>query len=209
MQGEPQTRKEREKMRRRRDMLNAALALFSEKGYHNVSMHEIAERAEFAIGTLYKFFENKEDLYKALLMEQTEKFHAAMTEAMQKPGDEVTKLRTFVRVKGELFCSNLPFVRLFLAESRGASFNVKAGLDDDMRKGYEETLGTIAGIFEQGIKNGRFRETAPPHLLASSLDSVINAFLLLSLESPDLHPFPEDPDTILNIFFLGLLHESQ
>ncbi len=50
------SRREKEKLRQRRQMLDAALELFSEKGYHSVSMHQIAERSEFAIGTLYKFF---------------------------------------------------------------------------------------------------------------------------------------------------------
>ena len=52
------SRREREKLRHRKEMLDAALKLFSEKGFHNVSMHEIAQKAEFAIGTLYKFFKN-------------------------------------------------------------------------------------------------------------------------------------------------------
>ena len=54
------SRKERERLIRRQEILDAGLALFSEKGFHNVSMNEIAQKAEFAIGTLYKFFENKE-----------------------------------------------------------------------------------------------------------------------------------------------------
>ncbi|MEN6472395.1 MAG: helix-turn-helix domain-containing protein, partial [Syntrophaceae bacterium] len=61
-------RREREKERQRQEMLEAALGLFSDKGYHNVTMHEIAEKAEFAIGTLYKFFRNKEDLYRTLIL---------------------------------------------------------------------------------------------------------------------------------------------
>ncbi|HAO20045.1 MAG TPA: TetR/AcrR family transcriptional regulator, partial [Desulfobacteraceae bacterium] len=52
MQEEELPRREREKLRQRREMLDAALKLFSEKGFHNVSMHEIARNAEFAIGTL-------------------------------------------------------------------------------------------------------------------------------------------------------------
>ncbi len=45
-------RREREKLRLREDLLAAALELFSESGYHNVSMREIAQRAEFAVGTV-------------------------------------------------------------------------------------------------------------------------------------------------------------
>ena len=46
------SRREREKLWQRQQMLNAAVELFSRKGYHHVTMHEIAQKAEFAIGTL-------------------------------------------------------------------------------------------------------------------------------------------------------------
>ena len=49
-------RREREKLRQRQEIIAAALDLFSERGYHNVSMHEIARKAEFAIGTLRNNF---------------------------------------------------------------------------------------------------------------------------------------------------------
>ena len=55
-------------------------AIFSRKrDTTSVSMHQIADKAEFAIGTLYKFFQNKEDLYKALLLEQCDRFEEAIT----------------------------------------------------------------------------------------------------------------------------------
>ena len=205
MQDGSLTRREREKIQHRREMLDAAIDLFSEKGYHNVSMHEIAEKAEFAIGTLYKFFNNKEDLYKALVLEQADKFHDAIAQAIGEPDDEIGKLRNYVRIKGEVFGTNLPFIRLFLAESSGASFNIKAGLDEDVRKGYNETLERLALVFESGIKNKRFKEIAAPYSLAVAFDSVINALLLLSLETPEVHPYPENPDAILDVFFRGLL----
>jgi len=201
------SRREREKLRQRKDILAAALRLFSEKGYHNVSMQEIAETAEFAIGTLYKFFQNKEDLYKALVIEQCDRFEAAFLAAIEGPGDEIDRLRNFVRVHGDMFRANLPFVRLFLAESKGASFNLKAGLDEELRKRLYGFLEKLAGVFESGIKSQRFRKIADPYALAVALDSIIDGFLLRWLESPDRHPFPENPDDILNIFFKGLINE--
>lgn len=205
MNHEKLPRREREKLRQRQEMLAAALHLFSEKGYHNVSMHEIAEKAEFAIGTLYKFFQNKEDLYKALVLEQCIEFENAITRAIDEPGDEVAKLRRYIRTKGERIRNNLPFVRLFLAERRGASFNIKAGLDDELRKRHYAFLETLASIFERGIQTRRFKSIADPYHLAIALDSVFDAFLLLWLDAPDRHPYPEDPDAILDIFFKGLV----
>jgi TetR/AcrR family transcriptional regulator len=205
MEDQKLTRREREKLRQRREMLAAALDLFSRKGYHNVSMQEIAEKAEFAIGTLYKFFQNKEDLYKTIVLERCDDFEDAFRRAMEQSDDEVEKLRHYVRFRGERFRNNLPFVRLFLAESRGIGFNLKAGLDDEVRKRYYGILTRLASVFASGIDNKRFKKIADPYYLAVSLDSTIDASLLLWLDAPERHPYPEDPDAILDIFFKGLI----
>ena len=198
-------RRDRDKLRQRQEMLGAALTLFSEKGYHNVSMQEIAETAEFAIGTLYKFFKNKEDLYKSLILEQADKFHVALRKALTETDDEIEKLRNYVRTKGAVFMGNTPIIRLYFAETRGASFNIKAGLDDEIREQYNLTLQDLAKIFMDGIKKGRFQNIADPYHLAVALDSLSNAFLNLWLEDPEQHPYPQDPDEILNILFKGLI----
>jgi TetR/AcrR family transcriptional regulator len=198
-------RRERERLRQRQEILEAALDLFSQKGYHNVAMHEIAEKAEFAIGTLYKFFQNKEDLYKTIVLDRCDDFEAAFGQAMAQSDDEVERLRHYVRFRGERFRSNLPFVRLFLAESRGISFNLKAGLDNEVRQRYYEILKQLAAVFASGINNRRFKQIADPYYLAVALDSAIDASLLLWLDAPERHSYPEDPDAILDIFFKGLI----
>jgi TetR/AcrR family transcriptional regulator len=197
-------RREREKLRQRKEMLAAARGLFSGKGYHNVSMHEIAQKAEFAIGTLYKFFKNKEDLYKALMLEQANKLDDELTKTLEEPDDEIEKLRNYVRAKGELFRADVAMIRLYFAETRGASFNVMA-LDSEIRQQYYRFLQTLASVFERGIRRKRFKNIADPYYLAIALDSLTNAFLFLWVEAPERHPYPEDPDTILDILFKGLV----
>jgi TetR/AcrR family transcriptional regulator len=205
MEKETLPRRERQRLQQRQEMLAAAFELFSQKGYHNVSMHEIALRSEFAIGTLYKFFQNKEDLYKALVLEQCHRFEDAVGRAIEGPEDEVEKLRSYVRIRGERFRDNLPFVRLFLAERRGVSFNIKAGLDDEMRKRHYAFMARLASVFESGMKNKRFKRIADPFHLAVALDSTVDAFLLLWLDAPEAHSFPDASEAILDVFFKGLL----
>ena len=63
----PLTRRERERLERRRAMLDAARSVFAEKGYQEATLDEIAERAEFGKGTLYNYFEGgKEELLFAI-----------------------------------------------------------------------------------------------------------------------------------------------
>jgi TetR/AcrR family transcriptional regulator len=198
-------RRERERLRKRKEILAEALALFSEKGYHNVSMAEIAEKAEFAIGTLYNFFKNKENLYKALMLALADKFHEALTKAINEPQDEIEKLRNYVKAKGEIFRANVAMIRLYFAQTRGASFNFMAGLDSEIRKRRFAFMQDLASIFEKGMKRKQFRKIADPYHLAIALDSLTNAFLFLWLEAPERHPYPEDPDTIVDILFKGLV----
>lgn len=205
MQGKKPSRREREKLRQRREMLAAAIALFSEKGYHNVSMQEIAGKAEFAVGTLYKFFKNKEDLYSALTAERAEQFHDALTKALEEKDDEIETLRNYVKVKGKVFMENVSSIRLYFAETRGASFNIRAGLNKEIRDQYEQVLLIVASVFESGVNKGLFRKIAEPYQMAVALDSICNAFLFNWLEAPGQQPYPEDPDIILKIFFEGLL----
>jgi len=200
-------RREREKAQQRHEILEAAQSLFSEKGYHNVTMHEIASKAEFAIGTLYKFFKNKEDLYRALMLEKAEEFHNAIRSAMGEHGDEVEKLRNYVRAKAEVFRAHVPLIRLYFSETHGESFNLKAGLDSQTRRMHDEFLKDLTAVFADGLRKKRFQKIADPYQLAVALDSISTAFLFRWIEAPDNHPYPEDPDIILDILFKGLMEK--
>jgi AcrR family transcriptional regulator len=204
MQGKKLSRREREKLWQRREMLSAALDLFSTKGYHNVSIRDIAQKSEFAIGTLYNFFKNKEDLYKSLVFEQADIFHETLMEAIEEGDDEVGRLQAYIRAKGQVFRTNSSMIRLYFAETRGASFNIMAGFDSEIREQYDVFLQKLAMVFESGIKKKIFKKIADPYYLAVSIESITNGFLFLWLEAPERHPYPEDPDLILNIILKGL-----
>ncbi len=203
------SRREREKLRQRSDMLKAALKLFSKNGYHNVSMRKIAQKAEFAIGTIYKFFKNKEDLYRALIMEHADEFHNTLVKAIEEPGSEIEKIRNYIEVKGDIFTSKVSIVRLYFAETHGTGFNFKTGIDRKIRDKHKKTLDLLASVFKDGIENGVFTRGNDPYCLALAIDAMTNAFLFLWLENPDEYPYPENTESILNIFFNGLCTEAQ
>ena len=197
-------RRERVKLAQRQEILSAALDLFSDKGYPNVSMQEISEKAEFAIGTLYKFFKSKEDLYRALVREQGNKFHVAIMKALEESDDEVEKLRGFVRAKGEVFRANAAMIRIYFSETHGARHNILAGFESEIRELRENGMKTLASIIESGIARGRFRRAADPYCLAVAIDGITNAFLSVWLEKHRQYPELDDPDTALDIFINGL-----
>src|SRR3954463_2660608 len=54
----------------RRELLEAGLAVFAERGYRDASVDEVAERAGYSKGALYWHFSSKDDLFYALLEER-------------------------------------------------------------------------------------------------------------------------------------------
>jgi AcrR family transcriptional regulator len=54
--------------RTRAAIIEAAYALFVQQGYHGTSMRQIAQRAELALGGIYNHFENKEAIFKAVII---------------------------------------------------------------------------------------------------------------------------------------------
>lgn len=198
------SRRERENLRQRREILQAALKLFSEKGYHNISMHEIARGAEFGIGTLYKFFTNKEDLYKALVKEMAEKCHHALLSALEVERNPLHTIQKYICVRCDLFSDNLPLMRLYYAETRGASFNIKAGLDQDLLKLYDELIEKLASVFENGVKEQVFRGLDPLHM-ALVLEGTISAFLFSTMRDPVRFQERHNLATVADIFLKGVL----
>jgi AcrR family transcriptional regulator len=196
------SRREREKERQRGEMLTAALDLFSERGYHGVSMHEIAKRAEFAIGTVYKFFRSKEDLYKALMMETAAEYHALLESTLSREADTLTVVRDYVRAKAGVFADSASALRLYVAETRGASFNIRAGLDEDIRELYDEVVEGLASVLEKGVKD-KVLKKLDSYYMAVALEGLTNAFLFCWLKDPERHPYEKNVAMITELFLRG------
>lgn len=196
-------RREREKLRQREELLTAALELFSENGYHNVSMQQIAQRAEFAVGTVYKFFKNKEDLYKALIMAKVAEYHRILKETLDQQKDIPSLLHDYVAAKAAVVVGGAATLRLYFAETRGASFNIRAGLDQDIRKLYDEVVATLASVLAAGVKKKVLRKLDPYHM-AMALEGITNAFLFSWLEDPERNSYEANIPAMIDMFFLGV-----
>jgi TetR/AcrR family transcriptional regulator len=110
------TRKEREKLIHKDAILNASVRLFSEKGFHNVSMQDIAAESEFAVGTLYNFFQSKEQLFTELMNNCAHKIYNMLWPILESNQREDQRLRTLIRAYSKLAEENIEFIRLYISE---------------------------------------------------------------------------------------------
>ena len=70
---------------KRRRILDAALLVFADKGYHGTSVPEVAEAARVGTGTLYRYFENKEALVNELYRDAKQRLRSALLDNLPSP----------------------------------------------------------------------------------------------------------------------------
>ena len=154
------SRRERDRLRHKDEILTAALRLFSEKGYHNVSVQEVAEAAEFSVGTLYNLFESKEALLDELMATNTKRVMDDIMAILDGPGDEVERLRSLFRSQPKWMGRHAAFLKLHFAEiglcTAGRSRSEMA--KDEFRT---VTDAKVSQLIASGIKKGMFRTVDP------------------------------------------------
>jgi len=170
MSEEQLSRKERERLHHKKEILDTALQLFSENGFHNVSMQQIADVSEFSVGTLYNFFESKEALFEEMINSCGERIIETLVAVLDTPGTEVERLTNFIRYAGTLLEEHAQFIKLYVSElgTRGAKLSKQ-----QERKDFDAILNSkMELLLEDGIRKGYFRRV-DPYITAKAINSVI------------------------------------
>jgi AcrR family transcriptional regulator len=145
---------------RRQEILDAALAVFAEKGFYGARMNDIARRAAISQGTVYLYFESKEEIFKSLVQESLSPRIlqlAQMAREFEGPTSELIRLiiRSLVMFLHRNNGAVLP--KLMIAESGNfpelARFYRKEVTD--------RMLAVFEGIVRRGIERGEFRGINP------------------------------------------------
>ena len=98
----------------RAQLLDAAEEIFGQKGFHATTLKEIAELAEFSVGSVYSFFENKDDLYLSVFLRRGAEFMPGMREVVAVGGGPLDQLHALVDFEVGFFRAHRHFGRLYL-----------------------------------------------------------------------------------------------
>jgi AcrR family transcriptional regulator len=79
------SRKERERQFKRQEIVNAAREVFALRGFSAATLDDIADRAEFGKGTLYNYFQSKEELFETVIADAVDEFVDVATRTCTDP----------------------------------------------------------------------------------------------------------------------------
>jgi len=178
----PSRREERRLLQQdvsRSQLLDAAEEVFGRKGFHETTLKEVAELAEFSVGSVYSFFESKDDLFRQIFVRAGEAFMPAMrTVLADDDADPVEQLHALVDFEIGFFRAHPRFGRLYLRYSNATMLSVEREIDVVMRERYEEAMRLQAALLRRGQATGAFR-SGDPEVLARLFSGLISAYQAL------------------------------
>jgi len=147
-------RKSRQKESTRQEILDAARDLFVNEGYDNVSMRKVAEKIEYAPGTLYLYFKDKAEILDTICAQTFEKLRARMDAIQRDPGNPLDGLRRGLRtyIQFGLDNPNQYIVTFVVAKQRAADCPPSAAAAGVSC--FDCLRGTVRKCIEGGYING-------------------------------------------------------
>jgi TetR/AcrR family transcriptional regulator len=167
----------------RAQLLDAAEEVFGAKGYYATTLKEIADLAEFSVGSVYSFFDNKGDLFGQVFLRRGAEIVDAMAAAIDAGGTPVEQLHRLVDAEVGFFRAHPHFARLFLRSSNLVLPRPgEDDRDDPQNDRFHEAMGLHADLFRRGQRSGDLR-AGDPEVLARLLSGMVTAFQAIDVDA--------------------------
>ena len=156
-------RKEREKERRRQQIMVAAKRVFSIKNFNKATMEDIAREAELSPGTIYLYFKNKEELFASLSLRILHYMNIRLEQVhndnFQEPEQKMKALKQALYEVYEF--DPIVLINMFHLQSSETLRNLSPHLLSEIKDLSRSSFRSMAKIFEEGIKKGDFIDRHP------------------------------------------------
>jgi AcrR family transcriptional regulator len=174
-----QERKERERERRRQQIIVAAKRVFSEKGFSRATMEDIAKEAELSPATLYLYFKNKDELYASLSIRILQYLLIRLEHVAKETSASLeTRMESLKKALLDVYDFDpLVIINMFHLQSSETLRNLSPDIMKEIEDLSRKSLGTMARILEMGIRQGVFIDRHPV-ALADILWSLFSGVIL-------------------------------
>lgn len=182
--------REEKKKEKRMRIIAAAARAFSEKGYANTNMSEVARGAEVGKGTLYEYFDSKESLFFAVfewhLRGMIDQLEEMVGNAGGSASDRIRSLCDAILQAGMDMFEYYPLTLEFWVAAGISSFRDR--FKRMFLDAYARFRSVVADIIKEGIASGEFRKDVDPEAMASSVVGAWDAFFLQAWFDKEFDP---------------------
>jgi TetR/AcrR family transcriptional regulator, fatty acid metabolism regulator protein len=185
---------------KREKILNAAIKAFSSQGFYRTRITDIARAAKVADGTVYLYFESKEQLLAAIFNESMKSFmDLGRRELMDVEGIE-NRLRQILKLHLESIGKDRELATVFQVEMRHSAHFMKETSRAELRV----SLMGIQNVIEQGKTEGIFREDLDSWFAAKSIFALLDEAATNWVLSEKESQLEDEAELIMNFILNGM-----
>lgn len=186
--------------RKRLPIFEAAVAVFSEKGFARATMEEIAKRVGIAKGTLYNNYRSKKELFLSLIEEGIERLESAVGREVARREDIAGKLEALIGAQLSFFEEYRDYCKLLLSEVWGLGTRWEEQVER-LRSGY---LRTIRDLIERGQAEGVIRKNLEADAAATAVFGAVAAAALNAFVFETRYRYESILQTLKELLLTGL-----
>jgi AcrR family transcriptional regulator len=156
-------RKERERERRRQQIIVAAKRVFSEKGFNKATMEDIAHEAELSPGTLYLYFKNKDELYGSLSLRILHYLLIRLEHLNSNAHSDIdSRISGLKEAMYDVYeFDPMILINMFHLQSSDTLKNLTPELLSEIKNLSKRSLSEMAKLFQEGVQQGVFIDKHP------------------------------------------------
>ena len=158
---------------KRRQILDAAVAVFARQGFHQTRVSDIADEAGVAYGLVYHYFRSKDDVLNELFVERWSLLLTAIDEADRTGGPHRDRLAAVASFIIDSYRYDPELMKVIIVEVTRAANSFGQTPLTEIRRAYEG----IAKIVADGQANGAFRDDIDPLFASMSFYGAIEQLL--------------------------------
>ncbi len=159
-------------------IIEAAVRVFARKGYFNSRVSDVAREAGIAAGTIYLYFETKEDILITLFRQKMAEFVASLRKSIAGEPDAVAKVKRLVRLHFHMLEQNPELAEVVQVELRQGQKFFRGASGQEIGAYFA----LITSVLEEGVSEGRFKADLPvkvaTKMLFGAMDQMATSWVL-------------------------------
>jgi AcrR family transcriptional regulator len=186
----------------RRDLHQAAERVFSEKGFAAAKMTDIAGEAGVAVGTLYNYFQSKEEIFHEIFAARSGEFMAALMPAL-RASSPIEQLSELVRRALGYLDQNAALFALFVERGAHAEYDLERVGGQTVDDEYQRFLRLLASVLRKAVAAGELRSDVSVPTMVATLSGALNGATYAWLKRRRRGQLSVVADELLTLFLSG------
>ncbi|MGK9267192.1 fatty acid metabolism transcriptional regulator FadR [Bacillus inaquosorum] len=181
-------------------IIDAAVEVIAENGYHQSQVSKIAKQAGVADGTIYLYFKNKEDILISLFKEKMGQFIERMEEDIKEKTTAKDKLALVISKHFSLLADDHNLAIVTQLELRQSNLELRQKINEIL-KGY---LNILDGILTEGIQSGELKEGLDVRLARQMIFGTIDETVTTWVMNDQKYDLAALSDSVLELLVSGI-----